>query len=49
MDSETKPTYYDVTIILENNKEIVRTTCDCKAFRNFQSCKHIGAVFVNYY
>lgn len=49
VDSETKPTYYDVTIILENNKEIVRTTCDCKAFRNFQSCKHIGAVFVNYY
>jgi len=49
VDSETKPTYYDVTIILENNKEIVRTTCDCKTFRNFQSCKHIGAVFVNYY
>lgn len=49
VDSETKPTYYDVTIILENNKEIIRTTCDCKAFRNFQSCKHIGAVFVNYY
>ena len=49
VDSETKPTYYDVTIVLENNKEIVRTTCDCKAFRNFQSCKHIGAVFVNYY
>ena len=49
VDSETKPTYYDVTIILENNKEIIRTTCDCKAYRNFQSCKHIGAVFVNYY
>ena len=49
VDSETKPTYYDVTIVLENNKEIVRATCDCKAFRNFQSCKHIGAVFVNYY
>ena len=49
VDSETKPTYYDVTIVLENNKEIIRTTCDCKAYRNFQSCKHIGAVFVNYY
>ena len=49
VDSETKPTYYDVTIVLENNKEIIRTTCDCKDFRNFQSCKHIGAVFVNYY
>ena len=49
VDSESKPTYYDVTIVIENNKEIVRTTCDCKAYRNFQSCKHIGAVFVNYY
>lgn len=49
VDSETKPTYYDVSIVIENNKEIVKTICDCKEYRNFQSCKHIGAVFVNYY
>lgn len=49
VDSETKPTYYDVSIVIEDNKEIVKTTCDCKEYRNFQSCKHIGAVFVNYY
>lgn len=49
VDSETKPTYYDVSIAIENNKEIVKTICDCKEYRNFQSCKHIGAVFVNYY
>lgn len=49
VDSETKPTYYDVSIVIEDNKEIVKTICDCKEYRNFQSCKHIGAVFVNYY
>ena len=49
VDSETKPTYYDVSIVIEDNKEIVKTICDCKQYRNFQSCKHIGAVFVNYY
>lgn len=49
VDSETKPTYYDVSIVIENNKDIVKTICDCKEYRNFQSCKHIGAVFVNYY
>lgn len=49
VDSETKPTYYDVTIAIQENTEILRTTCDCKAYRNFQSCKHIGAVFVNNY
>lgn len=49
VDSETKPTYYDVSIVIENNKKIVKTICDCKEYRNFQSCKHIGAVFVNYY
>lgn len=49
VDSETKPTYYDVSIVIENNKEIVKTICDCKEYRNFKSCKHIGAVFVNYY
>ena len=49
VDSETKPTYYDVKIVLENNKNILKCTCDCKAYRNFQSCKHIGAVFVNFY
>ncbi len=49
VDSETKPTYYDVSIVIENNKEIVKTICDCKEYRNFQSCKHMGAVFVNYY
>lgn len=49
VDSETKPTYYDVSIVIEGNKEIVKTICDCKEYRNFQSCKHIGAVFVNYY
>ena len=49
VDSETKPTYYDVSIVIENNKEIVKTICDCKEYRNFQSCKHIGSVFVNYY
>lgn len=49
VDSETKPTYYDVSIVIEDNKEIVKTICDCKEYRNFQSCKHMGAVFVNYY
>lgn len=49
VDSETKPTYYDVSIVIEDNKEIVKTICDCKEYRNFQSCKHIGAAFVNYY
>lgn len=49
VDSETKPTYYDVSIVIEDNKEIVKTICDCKEYRNFQSCKHIGVVFVNYY
>ena len=49
VDSETKPTYYDVSIVIEDNKEIVKTICDCKEYRNFQSCKHIRAVFVNYY
>ena len=49
VDSESKPTYYDVSIVIEDNQEIVKTTCDCKQFHAFQSCKHVAAVFVNYY
>lgn len=48
VDSETKPTYYDVSIVVENNKKILRALCDCKQYRSSQSCKHIGAVLVHF-
>ena len=49
VDSESKQTYYDVSIFIENNKKIVKTMCDCKDYRHESSCKHIAAVFINYY
>lgn len=30
VDDEEKPTYYDVSIIIENGKKIIRTSCDCR-------------------
>lgn len=48
VDSETKPTYYDVSVVVENNKKILKAVCDCKQYRSFQSCKHIGAVLVHF-
>ena len=49
VDDEKKPTYYDVSIIIENNKRIIRTSCDCRDYRSTRSCKHIAAVILNNY
>lgn len=49
VDDEKKPTYYDVSIIIENNKKIIRTSCDCRDYRSTRSCKHIAAVILNNY
>ena len=49
VDSQTKPTYYDVSIYIENGQKIVKTLCDCRGFRSTNSCKHIAAVFFKYY
>lgn len=48
VDSQTKNTFYDVSIFVYRNK-IVRTLCDCKQYRKTQSCKHIGACLYHYY
>ena len=49
IDSESKNTYYDVSIVIRDKKTIVRTLCDCKQYRATNSCKHIAAAFYNYY
>ncbi len=49
VDDEKKPTYYDVSIMIENNKRIIRTSCDCRDYRSTRSCKHIAAVILNNY
>lgn len=49
VDDEKKPTYYDVSIIIENSQKIIRTSCDCRDFRSTRSCKHIAAVILNNY
>lgn len=49
VESESKPTYYDVYINLNERGDITRTLCDCKQYQNTQSCKHIAAVFIQDY
>lgn len=47
VDDEEKPTFYDVALVIENGKKILRTVCDCREYRSTRSCKHIAAVLIN--
>lgn len=49
VDSNNKNTYYDVSVYIENENNIVRTLCDCNDFRIKRSCEHIAAVFYHNY
>ena len=49
VDSESKPTYYDVYIYMKSDNNIANVICDCKQFRSTNSCKHIAASFIKYY
>ncbi len=49
VDDEERPTYFDVSVIVENKKKIIRTSCDCRDYRTKRSCKHIAAVILNNY
>ncbi len=49
VDDETKQTYYDIMIAIENNKNIIKTSCDCREFRSMKSCKHVATVILNNY
>ena len=49
VDSESKPTYYDVYIYIKSSNEIAKTLCDCKQYRSTSSCKHIAASLIKYY
>lgn len=49
VDSESKPTYYDVYIYIKSSNEIAKTLCDCKQYRSTNSCKHIAASLIKYY
>lgn len=49
VDSESKPTYYDVYLYIKSNNEIANTLCDCKQYRSTNSCKHIAASLIKYY
>jgi len=39
--------YYDVTITIRNNK-VISYFCECKQFKNYHTCKHVAACFLNY-
>lgn len=49
VDSESKPTYYDVYIYIKSDNNIANVICDCKQFRSTNSCKHIAASFIKFY
>ena len=47
VESERTYNNYDVTIIKDKNKHF-SAKCTCPQYRNFRSCKHIGACLYNY-
>ena len=49
VNDEERPTYFDVSVIVENKKKIIRTSCDCRDYRSKRSCKHIAASILKYY
>lgn len=49
LDSITKNTFYEVSIYIGEDNNVLRALCDCNDFRIKRSCEHIGAVFFNYY